>query len=125
MIDTPARAPLRYRSGSGNSFRRVPRMSQRSLVLVEKAWSQYFESGELDLKTVRPEVANSWQRCRNLKVDPFDETPGSVNQLELHERLYAKQRLMKIARPFMENLYNFVKGSGDRKSTRLNSSHYN
>ncbi len=87
-------------------------MSQRSLVLVEKAWSQYFESGELDLKTLRPEVANSWQRCRNLKVNPFQETPGSVNQLELHERLYAKQRLMKIARPFMENLYNFVKGSG-------------
>ncbi len=87
-------------------------MPQRSLVLVEKAWIQYFEGGELDLKTVRPEVANSWQRCRNLKIDPFHETRGNINQLELHERLYAKQRLMKIARPFMENLYNFVRGSG-------------
>jgi PAS domain S-box-containing protein len=87
-------------------------MPNNSIVLVEKAWSQYVESGQIDVGILRPEVANSWQRCRNLKVDPFGESEGSVNQLELRERLYAKQRLVKAARPFMENLYNFVRASG-------------
>ncbi len=87
-------------------------MSQRSLVLVEKAWSQYVGNGELDVKILRPEVANSWQRCRNLNVDPFRQAQDIVSQPELRERLYAKQRLVKAARPFMENLYNFVRGSG-------------
>ncbi len=87
-------------------------MPNHSIVLVEKAWSQYVESGKIDLAILRPEVASSWQRSRNLKVDPFRESVGTVNQLELRERLYAKQRLMKAARPFMENLYNFVRASG-------------
>jgi PAS domain S-box-containing protein len=87
-------------------------MTNQSLVLVEKAWSQYVESGKIDPGILRPEVANSWQRCRSLKVDPFREADGGVNQLELRQRLYAKQRLMKAARPFMENLYHFVRASG-------------
>ena len=87
-------------------------MPNHSIVLVEKAWCQYVENGQIDLGILRPEVASSWQRCRNLKVDPFREAEGVVNQLELRERLYAKQRLITAARPFMENLYNFVRASG-------------
>ncbi len=87
-------------------------MPNQSLVLVEKAWCQYVENGNIDIGILRPEVANSWQRCRNLKVDPFRENESGVNQLELRQRLYAKQRLMQAARPFMENLYNFVRASG-------------
>src|SRR6185369_5826656 len=87
-------------------------MSQHSLVVTQKAWSGYIETGVLDVQQLRPEVANSWLRCRNLNVDPFQEKDGDVNQLELRERLYNKQHLVKVARPFMDNLYNFVKGSG-------------
>jgi len=87
-------------------------MSPHSLVVIQKAWSGYVEKGVLDIQRIRPEVANSWQRCRNLSVDPFRDLAGSVNQLELRERLYNKQHLVKVARPFMDNLYNFVKGSG-------------
>ncbi|HEY3309950.1 MAG TPA: sigma-54-dependent Fis family transcriptional regulator [Desulfuromonadaceae bacterium] len=87
-------------------------MSQHNLVVVQKAWNGYIENGVLDVQQLRPEVANSWQRCRNLKVDPFQEAGLQVNQLELRERLYNKQHLVKVARPFMDNLYNFVKGSG-------------
>lgn len=57
-------------------------------------------------------MASSWQRCRHLNVNPFQEADGYVNQLELRERIYHKQYLLKVARPFMDNLYNFVKGSG-------------
>lgn len=87
-------------------------MSERNLVVVQKAWNGYIENGVLDIQQLRPEVANSWQRCRNLKVDPYQEGNLQVNQLELRERLYNNQHLLKVARPFMDNLYNFVKGSG-------------
>lgn len=87
-------------------------MLPHSLVVVQEAWNRYIENGVLDVRQLRTEVANSWERCRNLKVDPFMETDGAVNQLELRERLFRKQHLVKIARPFMDSLYNFVKGSG-------------
>lgn len=84
----------------------------QKLLALQKTWNRYIESHELDVQLLRPEVADSWQRCRNLNVNPFQEADGSVNQLELRERLYHKQHLLKIAHPFMDNLYNFVKGSG-------------
>jgi sigma-54 dependent transcriptional regulator, acetoin dehydrogenase operon transcriptional activator AcoR len=87
-------------------------MSSESIVLTQKAWTQYVENDRLDVEVLRTEVANSWQRCRSLKIDPFESSDGGVNQLELRERLQRRQLLMKIARPFMDNLYNFVKGSG-------------
>ncbi len=87
-------------------------MAQQKLLIMQKTWNRYIENQELDVQLLRPEVANSWQRCRNLNVNPFQEVDGHVNQLELRERLYHKQLLLKIARPFMDNLYNFVKGSG-------------
>jgi transcriptional regulator of acetoin/glycerol metabolism len=77
-----------------------------------EAWSRYVEDEHLDLQQVRAEVAISWQRCRSLAVNPFDQPEASVDQMELRERLFQRQNLVKLARPFMENLYNFVRGSG-------------
>ena len=86
--------------------------SSRVLEVTEKAWSLYVEKEILDLQQSRPEVANSWQRCRSLRINPYQEESCVVNLPELRERLYNKQHLLKVARPFMDNLYNFVKGSG-------------
>jgi PAS domain S-box-containing protein len=87
-------------------------MSPHTLVATQDTWSLYFEENILDLQQLRPEVANSWQRCRNLRVNPYQEEECFVNQSELRERLYDKQQLLKVARPFMDHLYDFVEGSG-------------
>ncbi|GAB7025477.1 sigma-54-dependent Fis family transcriptional regulator [Geotalea toluenoxydans] len=87
-------------------------MAPQKLLAMQKTWQRYMETHELDVQLLRPEVASSWQRCRHLNVNPFQEADGYVNQLELRERIYHKQYLLKVARPFMDNLYNFVKGSG-------------
>lgn len=79
---------------------------------AQEAWSRYVEDDRLDLQLVRAEVAASWQRCRSLAVNPFDESEASIDPSELRERLFQRQNLVKLARPFMENLYNFVRGSG-------------
>ena len=87
-------------------------MPSKALETTQQAWNLYVEKDILDLQQLRPEVANSWQRCRNLKVNPYEEKPCVIDLPELRERLYNKQHLLKVAHPFMDNLYNFVKGSG-------------
>jgi len=80
--------------------------------LVRKAWGQYFEHDRIDIQIVRPEVAESWQRCRNLRVDPFHAPEAGIDGQNLKERLAIARNLIKIARPFMDNLFAFVRGTG-------------
>ena len=89
-----------------------PSIRNEDLLTRQAAWRKYVDNGVLDIQYVRPEVANSWQRCRNLKVNPHPEATDKVNHLELRERLFKNQILVKVAYPSMENLFNFVKGSG-------------
>jgi len=88
-------------------------IGSEDLLPSHAAWRKYVvDDGAMDIHVVRPEVANSWQRCRNLKVNPHLDATDKVNHLELRERLFKNQLLVKVAYPSMENLYNFVKGSG-------------
>jgi len=57
-------------------------MSPHSLVVMQKTWNRYVENDVLDVQQLRPEVANSWQRCRNPNINPFHEADDYVNHLE-------------------------------------------
>ncbi|HLA04621.1 MAG TPA: sigma-54-dependent Fis family transcriptional regulator [Syntrophales bacterium] len=87
-------------------------MTAQVIHLVEEAWKRYVSNDELDNEKLRPEVASSWQRCRNLRVDPFGHENLDIKGHELKERLRLANHLVTIARPYMHNLYNYVKGSG-------------
>lgn len=85
---------------------------QNSFALGKKAWELYLERNIVDPRLVRAAVAKSWQRCRELKVDPFkqvDPTQGGSGQFE--DRIYRRQQLIRIAKPFMRDLYQVVSGS--------------
>ena len=87
-------------------------MPPRLLTLGKKAWELFQEKEVVDSRLVRTPVANSWQRCRDLKVDPVHSIRlAGSESLSLEERLDAKQQLIRIARPFMKDLYNFFRGS--------------
>jgi len=87
-------------------------MTAQIIYLIEEAWNRYIANDVLDIHKIRPEVAHSWQRCRNLKVDPYGQSTGEIKGNELKEKLQSSQHLIKIARPFIHNLYGFVKGTG-------------
>jgi len=87
-------------------------MTAQIIYLIEEAWNRYIANDVLDIHKIRPEIAHSWQRCRNLKVDPYGQSTAEIKGSELKERLQTSQHLIKIARPFIHNLYGFVKGSG-------------
>lgn len=87
-------------------------MTAQVIHLVEEAWKRYVANDELDIQKLRPEVASSWQRCRNLRVDPYEHENLDIRGHELKERLRLANHLVTIARPYMHNLFNYVKGSG-------------
>jgi len=87
-------------------------MSAQVIHLIEEAWNRYIANDVLDIHKLRPEVAHSWQRCRNFKVDPYGQISSDTKSEELNEKLHESGHLIKIARPFIHNLYGFMKGSG-------------
>jgi len=87
-------------------------MTAQVIHLIEEAWNRYIANDVLDVHKLRPEVAHSWQRCRDLKLDPFGQQNFDVKGTELKEVVQTSQHLIKIARPFIHNLFGFVKGSG-------------
>jgi len=80
--------------------------------IVQSAWHKYTGGASLDVRHLKPEIASSWQRCHNLSVDPVRTESCSIDRALLKERLFYNQRLVKIVRPVMERLFDFVKNTG-------------
>ncbi|NPV03895.1 MAG: sigma-54-dependent Fis family transcriptional regulator [Syntrophaceae bacterium] len=58
-------------------------------------------------------ILASWRRCREFNVNPYTTRVDKVlQQQDLKELLKRNQNLIEISRPFMQNLYGFVRGSG-------------
>ncbi|HVO20694.1 MAG TPA: sigma-54-dependent Fis family transcriptional regulator [Anaeromyxobacter sp.] len=87
-------------------------MSSRNIASGKRAWERYVEGDVVDQRLVRAEVANSWRRCRELHVDPLHQPDGAADQSRsLQDRLYQKQQLLRVARPFLQDLSHFVSGT--------------
>lgn len=80
---------------------------------ISMVWKQFILDGIPRNKAVAPEIMESWQRCYNKGVNPYDGTACRVlNQSELNNLLIKRKDIIDIAQPFMLKLYEFVKGSG-------------
>lgn len=85
----------------------------RKLNRVYRSWEKFICSYEIEPYVIRPLIANSWHRCLRMKVDPM----SSLNQINLlstqqiAKHIERRKRLINAAMPFMNHLYNFVKGS--------------
>lgn len=76
-------------------------------------WEKFIKTGTYDVGTIRPPIAESWLRCRQAGVNPHQSThyQGCPTE-EYADLLQEKAKFIKVAKPFMDNLYGFVKGSG-------------
>ncbi len=87
-------------------------MPASALSLGKKAWEQYLEREVVDLRLVRDAVANSWQRCRALQVNPRSNIEREFESAPvLERRLGEKERLIEVARPFMRDLCGLLNGT--------------
>ncbi|EGO65639.1 sigma-54-dependent Fis family transcriptional regulator [Acetonema longum] len=76
-------------------------------------WGRFISSKKHNPSHVRPRIAESWFRCFQAGVSPCSLAPHrSLDAVTLHKVLQEKEMLIKIAKPFMANLYQFVRGSG-------------
>lgn len=75
-------------------------------------WDRFIRAGKLEPGALKPELEASWRRCKAAGVDPQAGRStlvlGSAAFAALAER---KQDLIRVAKPFMENLYSLVAGS--------------
>ena len=61
---------------------------------------------------VRKEIYDSWVRSRNANVNPYEFTNAPISKEEMNFRINNNMELIEIAQPYIENLYELVKGSG-------------
>ncbi|KJS47459.1 sigma-54-dependent Fis family transcriptional regulator [Desulfosporosinus sp. BICA1-9] len=77
---------------------------------IKSAWSKFVENSEIEPYIIREAVANSWQRCWDRRLNPYAQIDQLLNQQEISAK--PQQELISLTTPFVNNLYNFVKGSG-------------
>jgi PAS domain S-box-containing protein len=71
------------------------------------------ETGRVDDKAVRPDVAQAWQRCHKLGLDPrAPKLPVQLNARQLASVRDENRDYIEAALPFMEFLRSAVKGTG-------------
>ncbi|MEM3486261.1 MAG: sigma 54-interacting transcriptional regulator, partial [Candidatus Methanomethyliaceae archaeon] len=66
-----------------------------------------------DFSDVKPAILDSWQRCMNLPISPFQKAAPLVlvgNELDKHKLIY--RELISTSLPIMENMYRFVAEGG-------------
>ncbi|MBP2637620.1 MAG: acoR 1 [Firmicutes bacterium] len=87
---------------------------------IDNTWAGWLRfTGTLKSKdkshtySVRPEILDSWVRCDQARVNPLDErVHHQLDNASLQVMLRKNRELITIAKPFMDNLYQIVTGSG-------------
>lgn len=76
------------------------------------AWEKFIETGEIT-ENINSEITDAWKRCAAARVDPLaGRSQFILDNVKMQEVLEEHRELIDLARPFMNNLYKFVAGSG-------------
>ncbi|MDR3552534.1 MAG: hypothetical protein P4L75_05350 [Clostridia bacterium] len=73
------------------------------LSLLEKARKRYFSTGKIDAM-VRPEIAASWQRCKDAGLTPAKGRHRFVDGTPLEKKLRQNAYLVRIATPVIDRV---------------------
>jgi sigma-54 dependent transcriptional regulator, acetoin dehydrogenase operon transcriptional activator AcoR len=85
------------------------------LLGYEYAWVNFVKNQPFDESIIKKEVLHSWHRCKDMNIDPLKENLDPfLTRESLEEQIKKKEYLLSNAMPFMQMLYEFVKGSGFR-----------
>ncbi len=76
---------------------------------IRRLWRAFVAEETTELAGLDPLVARSWQRCRAIGVDPFQSIPPcDTDKAEFETHRRSHEPLISIARPFMEDIYQFA-----------------
>ncbi|MCX7982281.1 MAG: sigma 54-interacting transcriptional regulator [Syntrophales bacterium] len=76
-------------------------------------WERFIQGADdIDPSIVPEEVAAAWRRCREMKLDPLSPPRLKIlSESEFSAIKKENEKFISVSRPFLENLYLFVKGS--------------
>jgi len=93
---------------AAGSAPRIPSVSQHSLT---RAWEEFVYSGQFATVSPRSVIARSWERSRQLGLDPYAERAPTVMSSEEIEAWLAREDLGHAGRPVLNNLIDALRGS--------------
>ena len=79
---------------------------------IRETWDKLIANEKHDSSYIRPEIYESWLRSRSFGVNPHISKTKILSKKQLDERISTNSSLIEIVRPYMENLFSIVKGSG-------------
>ncbi|MBS4032364.1 MAG: sigma-54-dependent Fis family transcriptional regulator [Clostridiales bacterium] len=74
---------------------------------IQKSWQGFIVRGKMESYVVRDMIASSWERSLAAGVNPY----GNLRYLVTSKSNTNNRNLIKISRPFLDNLHTFIKGS--------------
>ena len=80
---------------------------------LKGAWEKVVVRGLPPGVDIRPEVLNSWLRCREIGLDPYSEnSPPDISEKKLRLLFKRNKDLIEVSKPVMEMIHISVKGTG-------------
>lgn len=86
-------------------------MATPPIETLQQAWEAFQATGRCAEEAIAPPILRSWQRCAALRLDPLAICRGA-DEATTFVPDAAQEALITLARPSMEDLYQFVEGSG-------------
>jgi len=76
---------------------------------LKTAWTQFIEQGVIASTSLDPAVVRSWRYCREIGLEPYSlPRPKRCDAEALEQQCQDYFDLIAIARPFMEDIYQFA-----------------
>jgi transcriptional regulator of acetoin/glycerol metabolism len=79
--------------------------------VVKNEWEKFVKENNIDKNNLRDVIIESWQRCKEYKVDPHMGKGHLVPDNKLDRIKKQNKQLIEIAEPFMKELAELVKDS--------------
>jgi transcriptional regulator of acetoin/glycerol metabolism len=79
---------------------------------IKGAWNKFINNEDHDKSCIRPVIYNSWLRSRSFGVNPYLSKTELLSPAQLNTLINVNLTLIEVVRPYMENLFSIVKGSG-------------
>lgn len=91
------------------------KMLQDKLDEKFNAWETFIKTGNVTANcTIAPEILSSWKRCRDIGINPYDDSIEVLSKQQLYQRRRDNKRLIDIVRPILQETAGSIKDSGYR-----------
>ena len=89
-----------------------PENTYHNLSESQRIWDAFIKDGQLKEGEVRPEIAESWKRCRQRGINPLElQKPEAISDEVLEDIKNSNKILIDTAAVFIEMLIASLKGS--------------